>query len=728
MMQKSPHNMAPSNRLLIVDDDAVIRLLARSALDPLDLEVHEAENGAEAVALFQQQPFDIVLLDLQMPVMDGFTAARKIRSLSGGDKATLIMVTGLNDPDSIEKAYEVGATDFVTKPINWAILKQRLRFVLRARGAFQALRENEAKLLESQRIANLGHWEWDITNDRAEWSEQVYRILGQSVDGCEASYAAFLQAVHAEDRAAFSHAISHAVEAGEPFLLEHRIVQPDGQERYVISQGEAAWKAEGKGKKLRNVLQDITERKHTEEQIFCLANFDNLTGLPNRDMFRKQAEHFLETARRDASRVAVLLLDLDRFKRINDSMGYGAGNELIKEVAARISSCLREFDLTGEVHTQDDLPYSLARPGGDEFMLLLRGVDGAEEVAHFVRQLSTKLTQPLNTMQREVNLSASVGISLFPDDGEGVDVLINNADIALGYAKEAEGGCFRFYSSEMNAWASKRIDLESRLNRALENNEFQLYYQPQIELGSGKLAGFEALLRWFPEDGEMVSPMEFIPIAEETGLIVEIGAWVLHQACSQLERWREEGYSLVPIAVNVSARQFTDEGLVKMVKKEISATGLAPELLELELTERIIMRSVEETRSRLQALKEIGVKLSVDDFGTGYSSMNYLKIFPLDTLKIDRSFVMELETDSNDQAIVRAIVAMSKGLGLSTIAEGVETDQQRNLLSRIGCDLMQGYLYSRPVPCEEAAAYLTPSDDQRGAWSGNRTYGSGTRS
>ncbi|WP_457668768.1 putative bifunctional diguanylate cyclase/phosphodiesterase [Thiolapillus sp.] len=699
-------------RVLIVDDDAMVRLLAISALGQLDLDLHEAGDGAEAVALFQQQAYDIVLLDLEMPRMDGFTAARRIRALPGGENATLIMVTGLNDADSIEKAYQVGATDFVTKPINWAILRQRLRFVLRARNAFRSLQENEAKLLESQRIANLGHWEWDIINNRAEWSEQVYGILGLDPQACDASFATFLQAVHPDEQRLFNRAVSAAIEKGESYLLEHRIVRPDGEERHVVSQGQALPAEPGKVERVRHVVQDITERKRAEEHIFQLANFDSLTGLPNRALFQAYAGRILAAAKRDGTKAAVLLLDLDRFKRINDSLGYQAGDQLIKEVAGRIASCMRECDLAAKIHTVEDLPYSLARPGGDEFMLLIRGVDRAAGVAHFAKRLSDALAQPLSVMQQEVFFSASIGISLFPDDAQDQDLLIKSADIALGYAKDSGGGCFRFFSEEMNDWANKRIELEARLNHAVENNELQLYYQPQISLVSGRLTGFEALLRWWPGGGDMVPPNEFIPIAEETGVITEIGAWVIHQACKQLRSWRDRGYDPVPVAVNVSARQFVDQNLVKIIEDELAAFDLTPELLELELTERVIMRSLEETRIKLQALKEVGVKLSVDDFGTGYSSMSYLKRFPLDALKIDRSFIMDLVTDSNDESIIRAIVAMSKGLGLHTIAEGVETDQQRELLSSIGCDLMQGFLYSRPLPAEEAESYLLRLSDQ----------------
>ncbi len=509
-MMKKQTTVTTLPRVLIVDDDAMVRLLAISALGQLDLDLHEAGDGqaclrprerfwdipvpkidsafdnlfvpqpswspgttqqlrklvaapylapndwtprseayfvfplaqgtpgkqcglaatgvyqpslrspwlaaAEAVELFRQQTYDIVLLDLEMPLMDGFTAARKIRALRalralpGGESATLIMVTGLNDADSIEKAYEVGATDFVTKPINWAILRQRLRFVLRAREAFRSLQENEAKLLESQRIANLGHWEWDIVNNQAEWSEQVYEILGLTPQSCEASFATFLEAVHPDEQRLFSNAVSAAVGKGESYVLEHRIVRPDGEERYVVSQGQALPAEPGKVERVRHVVQDITERKRTEEHIFQLANFDSLTGLPNRELFKAYAGRLLAVAKRDGTRAAVLLLDLDRFKRINDSLGYNAGDQLIKEVAGRIASCMRECDLAAKVHAMNDLSYSLARPGGDEFMLLIRGVDRADGVARFAQRLSEVLAQPLSVMQQEI-FSAPVSVS-----------------------------------------------------------------------------------------------------------------------------------------------------------------------------------------------------------------------------------------------------------------------------------------------------------------------------
>ena len=716
-MQAERRNAMPALRssaktpsVLIADDDPMVRLLARSALEQMDLVLDEASNGAEAVARFSERPFELVLLDLEMPVVDGFAACAKIRALPGGASATLLVVTGLDDFKSIQRAYELGATDFITKPINWPLLIQRMHYVLRARDAFEALRESEDKLYKSQQIAHLGHWDWDVKRNRAEWSPQVYELLGRTPQTCNASYAAFLEAVYPQERAAVNRVIGDAIERGGAYSLEHRIVLPDGRERTVVSQGKVL-REETEGTLLvRNIIQDVSARKDAEERIFQLAFYDNLTGLPNRDMFIGNTRHLLRTTQGEGRQAVVMLLDLDRFKRINDSLGHTAGDELLKAVARRFANYVLQSDLIAKIPTSENAPYVLARSGGDEFMLLIPGLASTNGVAGFAQHLLVDLSRPLRllpTEQQELFVSASIGIALYPNDGENLETLLGNADAALGSAREASGGCFRFYARDMNQQAIQRLDLETRLNRALSKGEFQLYYQPQITLASGRLAGFEALLRWYPQGADPVPPNVFIPIAEETGMISEIGAWVLNQACRQLASWKKAGHALVPVAVNLSAHQFISKDLVETVMQGLSLSGVSPQLLELELTERIIMRDVDETRAKLMALSEIGVKLSVDDFGTGYSSMSYLKYFPLDALKIDRSFIQDIETDPNDESIVCAIVALSKGLGLSTVAEGVESDKQREMLTRIGCDVMQGYLVSRPVPAEEAAAFFS---------------------
>jgi diguanylate cyclase (GGDEF)-like protein len=429
-------------------------------------------------------------------------------------------------------------------------------------------------------------------------------------------------------------------------------------------------------------------------------------------MFISHAARTLDASRRSGTKLAVILLNLDRFKRINDSLSHEAGDQLLQIVAERISSHGLQTG-TGDGGAPEESPFFAARSGGDEFMILLSGLRRSERISKFLRQLLGELARPVRVDQQEVFITARMGISLYAEDGEDLPTLLVNADTALSRAKREGGNCYRFYAKDMNLRAKERLSMEAQLNRAIDNEEFRLFYQPQINLATGALEGFEALLRWFPGRDRVVSPAEFIPILEETGLISPVGEWVLNAACSQLKAWVEEGYEPTRVAVNLSANQFRHEQLASSIQKAIDAHGVMPACLELELTETIIMQDAAKNRETLMALKEIGLRLSVDDFGTGYSSMSYLKLFPLDTLKIDRAFVMELEKGTNDESIVRAIVALSKGLGLNSVAEGVETVQQRELLAHLGCDIAQGFLISKPVPAQDAAAFLRANGKSR---------------
>jgi diguanylate cyclase (GGDEF)-like protein len=457
--------------------------------------------------------------------------------------------------------------------------------------------------------------------------------------------------------------------------------------------------------RVQGVIQDITERKAAEATIHHLAFYDDLTSLPNRDMFMDYAQRIIFAARRESARLAILLLDLDRFKRINDSLGHEVGDALLKIVGERISRQVRHSDLLAIRGSEQESPASVARPGGDEFMVLLPGLSQTASIGNLVQRLLEDVSRPMDIDGQEVFVTASIGISLYPVDGDNVNALVMNADAALAISKREGGNCYRFYDKDMNFRAKERLGMEARLNRAIAKDEFHLFYQPQVNLATGALQGFEALLRWFSE-GRIVPPGEFIPLLEETGLIVPVGEWVLNAACMQVKSWSEEGLQPVPIAVNLSANQFNQTDLADTVYRALSSNPINPKYLELELTETVIMQDAERNRNTLLKLKEIGVRLAVDDFGTGYSSMSYLKLFPLDVLKIDRSFVQELCEESNDEAIVRAIVALSNGLGLTTVAEGVETERQWELLARVGCDVVQGFLISRPVPAQEAVVFL----------------------
>jgi diguanylate cyclase (GGDEF)-like protein/PAS domain S-box-containing protein len=441
------------------------------------------------------------------------------------------------------------------------------------------------------------------------------------------------------------------------------------------------------------VVRDLTGRRQTEETLRSLAYHDPLTGLPNRLLFDDRLAQAIERARRARQLLTVMLIDLDRFTLINDSLGLVTGDQIIKGVAERLVGTLRKSD-------------TVARLGGDEFMVLLLGTGSAEAAARVAQKLIDVLRPPLQVDGHELTTSASIGIALFPHDGDDPDTLLKNAANALSRAKQQGRNHYQFYTDGMNAKAFERLMLESGLRKALEHGEFILHYQPKVSLADGAIVGVEALLRWYHPDFGLVPPAEFIPLAEETGLIVPIGAWVLSNACAQVSRWRRLGHTGLDLAVNLSARQFQERNLVTTIAEAVAESGLPAERIELELTESVIMRDAPDAARRLKELTELGIRLAIDDFGTGYSSLGYLHKFPIDSLKIDRSFVRDLDAVPSSVALAKAIIALAAGLGLKVVAEGVETREQLACLRELGCQELQGYLFSRPLPAEEMLVLL----------------------
>jgi diguanylate cyclase (GGDEF)-like protein/PAS domain S-box-containing protein len=440
-------------------------------------------------------------------------------------------------------------------------------------------------------------------------------------------------------------------------------------------------------------VRDIALRRQTEDAIRDLAYHDPLTGLPNRLLFNDRLSQAIERARRNRQVVAVMILDLDRFKLINDSLGLASGDRVLHAVAERLVATLRRSD-------------TVARLAGDDFLLLLPGVEGAENAAKVAQKLLDAVLPPLQVDDQELHIRASVGITLFPHDGEDAETLIRNADTALYRAKEHARSSYQFYTTDMNATAFERLVLETQLRKALERGELVVHYQPQVRLDTGEVVGVEALVRWFHGELGLISPAEFIPLAEETGLILELGRWVLGTACEQVRRWQGQGFAELRLGVNLSGRQFQEADLVHGIAQALEKTGLDPRDLELELTESSIMRDPEQAVAKLHALSRLGIRLSIDDFGTGYSSLAHLKRFPIKALKIDQSFIRDITTEPNDAAIAQAIIALAESLRLKVVAEGVETREQLDLLRRFRCDEMQGYLFSKPLPPDDLLELL----------------------
>ena len=697
MLNRKSKRSAPL--VMVVDDDQAVRLLARETLEYSGFLVWDAETGEQALEAFEEKVPDIVLLDVMMPGMDGFSVCSAIRAFEAGRDTPVLMMTGLDDLESIECAYRAGATDFITKPINWHILSYRVNYMLRASGALEQLRESKAGLALAQSLAHIGSWEWNLATGEIRCSDEVYSLC---CPNGERGGNPILDSVHQLDRSLVQGQIDTAVASCTPVSFDYRILLGGEVERTLHAE-LATSPGDDNALCLTGTIQDITERKQAEEQIRLLAYYDALTGLPNRRFFLQQLEQALVFANRNDRMLAVLFLDLDRFKLVNDTLGHGVGDLLLQDVAERLLGCVRRSDCLARAE-EDGPPSLVSRLGGDEFTIMLSEIDHFQDVAKVARRILEAVSLPYTLQGQEVFVSTSIGISLYPFDACSAGDLIRNADGAMYHAKEQGRNGYQIYDESMNAKALERITLESQLHKALKEGEFVVYYQPQVQLKSRRIVGIEALVRWQSSEFGLVEPERFLPLAEEIGLVIQIDQWVLLNACRQHQRWIEAGLPPVSLAVNVSGQHFARNELLATVTAILAASGLDPRLLELELTEGVLMDHTEKTVNTLLALKQMGVRLAIDDFGTGFSSLSYLKRFPLDVLKIDRSFINDIIMDPDDAAITLATIEMAHILKLQVIAEGVETQAQLDFLTENGCDVYQGHLFSHPVPPEEIPA------------------------
>jgi diguanylate cyclase (GGDEF)-like protein/PAS domain S-box-containing protein len=685
--------------LLLADREPAVLLAACRYLEKVGFDVRRASTATETSALFSTVRPDLVVLDGALPDGDGFELCEALRKTAAGQETPFVIATDSEDYESVRRSHDAGASDFVLRPINWWILSRRLWNLIEADRARRHLHVSKALLREAEEVACLASWNHDVSTGGIEWSPEAAYLLGleEPVDGRPES---FLALVHPDDRPFVEAEILSAARDRRPFGAEHRIRRPkDGAVRFIRHWADYSMDGNGETRWLRGIVQDVTEQMRAEEQIWQLSNVDGLTGLPNRTMLQQLLGHALAQGARANRLVATLFLDIDRFAEINESYGPSEGDQLIVDVAGRLQQVLRRGDMVAHSSPFEEAQ-SLARLSGDEFVVLLTDVEKAEDAARVAQRILDALAGTYQAGPGEIFVTASIGIALSPQDGSEPGLLIQHAQTALTEAKKKGRGTYRFYGDTLNGEVAARLGMESGLHRALERGELSLHYQPLVDGKTREVTGFEALLRWTSPSLGAIPPVKFIPVAEESGLILRFGDWVLRTACRQAAAWALEGLGPLDVAVNVSTLQLRQSGFPWVVRDALRQSGLSPERLCLEITESALLAHDDVTVACLTELKKIGIRLVIDDFGTGYSALRYLKNFPVDALKIDRSFVEGIATSAGDTAIVSALVAMSRGLGITVVAEGVETEEQFRYLQSLECDQAQGFLFSRPLPAE----------------------------
>ncbi|MBI3900162.1 MAG: EAL domain-containing protein [Gammaproteobacteria bacterium] len=696
--------------ILIVDDTASNLQVVTAHLEEEGFRVVIARNGEEALRLAGSIRPDLVLLDVIMPGMNGFETCRHLKANEATANIPVIFMTALTATNDKVTGFETGGVDYVTKPfqiaevlarINTHLALRRMQQQLAAqnvqlqqevqerRRAEEALRVSEVRYRGLFETANDGILLLDSeTGQINDVNTAFIKMFGYSYEEflgkalweiepfkAAPSFQTFFEQIHGDETVCFE----------QPLLLTKSGARIDVEFVGNIYQVDNA-----------NVIQcnirDITKRAQAEERIRYMATHDALTGLPNRALLADRVRLAIAQARRQRQQVALLFIDLDHFKYVNDSLGHTIGDQLLQLAATRLQSCLRESD-------------SIARLGGDEFVVMLPGISQNQDAAVVAKKIIDSISQPFAVNDQMLHVNASIGISFFPTDGGDAQALIGAADAAMYHAKEKGRGNYQFFTPALNAAMQQRVTLVNRLHYALSNNEFVLHYQPQVDMRSGEIIATEALLRWQPPNSRMVPPLEFIHVAEETGLIVPLGEWVLRQACAQLKHWRDNGQPNLRMAINLSVRQFDQPHFQHTLTDILNETGVPASALDLEITESYLVRQVAQDLVILDELAAMGAQITIDDFGMGYSALSYFQRFPIHALKIDRSFVSRIGRQSND-TIVTTIIAMAKGLGLRVIAEGVGNQEQASFLTVNGCWIAQGFFYSRPVPADMFSEFL----------------------
>ena len=628
-----------------------------------------------------------------MPGIDGIEVCRDIRLNTSLKDTPVLMLTGMDGLDYIRRAFDAGATDFITKTMDLGLVSQRVKYALRNSMNTKDLQSWKSQMKQVQRVAKIGYWQMRVPECFVTLSEEALKLFSVEQSEFDGSFSSFLDIVNVADRDDVKNAVDAALFGDSKLNVDFRSIVKDGEEFYVNMQGEVILNDDGEPVSLMGVVQDITERKKSEVSMQHQALYDSLTDLSNRRMFQDRLTQAMTTAQREEKLLALCFFDLDSFKMINDNLGHAVGDELLKSVAKRLRSTMRQGDI-------------VARISGDEFAVAIEGLNNVDELEKIVEKIRFRLSQPYRIRGHKVYTSASIGVALYPLDSANRETMLRNADAAMYRAKELGGNCFCYYTYDMNDKARRHLEMEKNLRKALSQDELCLFYQPQFGAQTNEIVGVEALLRWKHPEYGLLPPSKFLSIAEDSGLIFAIGKWVLTKACKDLRSWHNKGFEGLRLALNMSSRQFMQEGILENISEVLKQSSVDPRFICIEITENVAMKNIAGAIDMLRQLKAIGLQTAIDDFGAGHSSMNLLQKLPVDTLNIDRSFIMRIADREKDGNAARGIIALAHSLGLKVAAEGVETKTQAEFLKNQNCDVLQGYYFSHPLPANEMEEFL----------------------
>ncbi len=704
-------------KVLLVDDDEVNLLLTSIALRDRGFAITEASSGEQALHMMADWLPDVVVLDAVMPGLDGFATCQELRQIPGYESVPVLMLTGLDDEASIIRAYEVGATDFFVKSTQWSLLSGRLRYLLRASRTRHELERSKSKLARAQDLARMGSFDWRKGVGDIAFSVEGLRVLGLGAND-RIGLRDFVRMMPRNEQTGFMHVLHEVLGHGTILCNDFQVQLADQRRRILHIEAEPEFNEQANLIGYTGIVQDVTDRRVAEDKIKHLANFDTLTGLPNRRQIFWRAERAIEHAKRLNHCVAILQVGLDRFKIINENLGHQAGDELLIEVSRRLRTCVHHCEqiLEGSVDMNTQRVHrtleAVGRLGADEFVVLLPEVANDREAMATAYVILDALREPMMVAGQECFITASVGVALFPAHGLSVADLLRNADVAMDMAKSQGRNTAQLHDPQLASKGRVRLDLDTALHKALERKELVLHYQPKIDVSTRRMVGAEALMRW-ERNGQLVPPSDFIPLAEATGLINRMSLWAIDEVARQSAEWQQKFGFDASIAVNLPSRLFEQPDLVDKIEEILAARGVSPHCIELEITETGLMKDLQGVMPSLHRLNRLGIEISIDDFGTGYSSLAYLTSLPISELKIDRSFVHDLGETPQSSAVVSAIIALARALGLRVVAEGVEKASQMEVLYNLGCHICQGFLYARPMPPAQVEQWLNDTQPSK---------------